>query len=182
MRAFGILGALAGAAVMSASAPSQAAGPPPNGGTIFVTATNARDDDDTSTRMSANAASKALETKGFIRFDDPGHAAYVADVTVRRTDVGTGQEKVHAGSASILGGGVSVPFSTGQSRLVPLERTEVAISIHRRGEQSVLWHGAAVTVRVAGSRDGAADTVASVLSAAALWAYPREAAEVVGVP
>jgi hypothetical protein len=177
-----ILDLVTGLALMLTSGPLLAAGPPPNGGTVFVTATNARDGDDTPTQISADAVSKALGAKGFTFLDEPGHAAYVADVIVRRTDVGTGQERVHAGGASMMGSGVSVPFSTGQSRFVPLERTEVEIRIRRRGETTAIWRGAAVTVRSEGSPDGAAENVALALSAAALRMYPRELADTVGVP
>lgn len=182
MRTGNILIGLAATALALVAAPTLAAGPPPNGGTVFVTAANARDGDDTSTQMSLNAASSALGTKGFTFLDDPDHAAYVADVVVIRTTVGTGQERVPAGAAAVMGTGVSVPFSTGQSRFVPLQRTEVDISIRRRGEASALWHGAAVTVRSVGARNGGADTVASALTAAALNIYPRQASEAVGVP
>lgn len=173
---------LAGVALMLAASPSLSAGPPPHGGTVYVNAATAPNGDETAARMSINAASTALGAKGFTFLDDPDHAAYVADIVVSRTNVGTGQERVSAGAATMMGAGVSVPFSTGQSRLIPLERTEVEIRIRRRGDPAVLWHGAAVTVRAAGARAAAADTVVSTLSAAALRPYPVQSAEVVGVP
>ncbi len=175
-----ILGVLTGVALTLT--PLVPAGPPAHGGTVFVAAANAREGDETSTQMSANAASAALGAKGFTFLDDPNHAAYVADVVVSRTDVGTGQERIHASRASMMGTGVNVPFATGQSRLVPLERTEMSISIRRRGETRALWHGAAVTIRSASAPAGAAETVASALSAAALRIYPAESPEPVGVP
>ena len=182
MSAHKILRVLTSMALVLASGTLSAAGPPLNGGTVFVTAKNADEGDDTSMQMSFKAASKALALKGFTFLDDPDHAAYIADVVVRRVDVGTGQERVHAGSASMMGAGVNVPFSTGQSKLVPLQRTELEISIRKRGETNPVWHGAAVTVRIAGSREGDAENVVSTLSAAALQNYPRQASEAVGVP
>lgn len=182
MRVRGISAFLTGIALVLTPARLLSAGPPPRGGTIFVTAANASPGDDTSTQVAIAAVSASLGAKGFVFLDDPGHAAYLADVTVSRTDVGTGQERVPAGRPAVMGTGVSVPFSTGQTRLVPLERTELRIRIHRRGEPQAVWSGAAVTVRSAGARDGRADTVASALGAAALGAYPRQSAEVVGVP
>ena len=182
MRVEKVLAVLTVAVIMLTPGPSWSAGPPPHGGTVFVGAANAREDDHTSTQLSVNAATTALGNKGFVFLDDPGHAAYAAEVVVNRTDVGMGQEKVPAGRASMMGAGVTVPFSTGQSRVVPLVRTEVEITIRRRGDSAALWHGSAVTVRSLGSRGGADDTVLSVLTTAALAIYPREATEPVGVP
>lgn len=182
MRMGMVSAALAGGMLMAGPGALRAAGPPPGGGTVFVTAENASEADPTPTQTAVNAATAALGAKGFTFLEDPGHAAYVADVVVSRTDVGMGQEKVHAGAAAVMGTGVSVPFATGQSRLVPLERTEMDIRIRRRGEKETIWYGAAVTVRSAGAADGTPERVASVLSAAALRLYPRQSAETVGVP
>ena len=155
---------------------------PPSGGTIVISSRTANGDDATSLPLFENAAARALGTKGFTILDDPAHAAYVAEVTITRTEVGTARTKVPVGSPSYTGAGISIPFSIGQSRLVPLERTELAMRIRKRGDQTAVWHGAALTIRPEGSPYEAVETVAAALSEAALRIYPGEAAGIVGVP
>lgn len=136
-----------------------------------------------------NAAGEALGAKGFTILLDPGHAAYVAELTLTRIDVGTGSAKAGVGSSTVapstsgsVGGGVTVPLSTGKSRLVPLQRIRLEIRIRKRGEEATVWEGAAVTIRAAGTRKGADDMVASNLSEAVLRSYPARIGGVVGVP
>jgi len=136
-----------------------------------------------------NAAGEALAAKGFTILPGLGHAAYVAELILSRVDVGTGSAKVVAGNSAMLpnmsgsvGAGVMVPFSIGKSRLVALQRIRLEMRIHKRGEAAILWSGAAITVRGAGTRKGADERVASDLSEAVLRSYPAEAGDVVSVP
>ncbi|RYY05478.1 MAG: hypothetical protein EON55_26480 [Alphaproteobacteria bacterium] len=77
---------------------------------------------------------------------------------------------------------MNIPISKGKPVLVALQRTLVEIRMRRRGEQAVLWHGAAVTVRSTGATDGTADQVAFALSQAALSSYPTQTAGVISIP
>lgn len=129
-----------------------------------------------------DATSNTLGEKGFTILDDSEHSAYVAEIAVSRTEVGTAPAKIRAGKAAMAGAGVIVPFSSGQYKLVPLVRTLLEIGIRRRGEQGVVWHGAAVTVRSAASQTGTSDGLASALTAAALRSFPRTSAEIASVP
>jgi hypothetical protein len=58
----------------------------------------------------------------------------------------------------------------------------VEIRLRRRGEQAVLWHGAAVTIRSTSAPDGSADQVAFALSQAALSSYPTQTAGAISIP
>ena len=138
-----------------------------------------------------NAAGEALGAKGFTILPEPGHSAYVAELTLTRTDIGTSTAKALIGSSSTVtpgvvpgavGGGVTVPLATGKSRLVSLQRIRLEMRVRKRGEQVALWTGAAMTVRAAGTRKGADDMVASDLSEAVLRSYPATIGGVVTVP
>ncbi len=130
-----------------------------------------------------DAASAALTAKGFTIFDDPAHAAYLAELTLSRAGVGTGLGKdPHGASVGVVGTGVVVPLSAGASSVVTLQRTRLEIRIRKRADGSVVWDGAAVTVRGVDTRKGTDQMVASDLSAALLHSYPAEPKEVVGVP
>lgn len=168
---------------------SLAAAVPPGGGTASIEPKTADGDYDPALPSFVNAASDALAAKGFTILEDD-HAAYVVELILSRAEVGTGTAKVPAGRAGTMpggaggsvGAGVVIPFSTGQSRLVPLQRTRLEMRIRKRGETAVVWDGAAVTVRAAGTRKGADDLVAADLSKAVLRLYPAEPEGVVGVP
>jgi len=162
---------------------------PPMAGTVSVEAAA----DDTSMNPAlpafAKAVGEAFETKGFTVLEQPGHAAFVVEIRLRREEVGTGRAKVETSGASVMGGapnsvglGVRVPLPTGKSTLVPLERTRLEIQVHKRGENAAAWQGAAITVRGAGTKRGADAVVAADLSAALLRAYPNQPEDVIGVP
>lgn len=163
---------------------------PPDGGTISIEPKTGDGDYDSAMPAFVNAASDALAAKGFTILEDPGHSAYVVELILSRDAVGTGSAKVPVGRASgggggpgaSVGAGVVIPFSTGASALVPLLRTRLEMRIRKRGADGVVWDGAAVTVRAAGTRKGAEALVASDLSAALLRSYPAEPEGVVGVP
>ena len=160
-----------------------AATPPPSGGTVSIQPRTADGDYDASLRTFADATAEALASRGFTILDDPGHAAWEVDLTLSRVEVGTGLAKVPVDRASVSpAGGITVPLSTGQSKLVPLVRTRLELRVHRRGEAGTVWDGAAVTVREAGSRKGDDHAVATDLSRALLRSYPAEPEAVVGVP
>lgn len=130
-----------------------------------------------------DAASEALTAKGFTIFDDPSHAAYLAELTLSRAAVGTGLGRDPQGaSAGMAGTGVVVPLSTGQSSVITLERTRLEMRIRRRADGGIVWTGAAVTVRGTDTRQGNAQKVAADLSEALLHSYPSEPGNIVGVP
>jgi len=163
---------------------------PPAGGTISIEPKTADGDYDSSVASFVNAAREVLAAKGFTILEDSGHAAYVAELTLGRVEVGTGTAKASAGSTGVMPGGASgsvgagvvIPLPTGKSRLVPLQRVRLELRIRKRGTDGTVWDGAAVTVRAAGTKKGADDVVASDLSQALLRSYPAEPEDVVGVP
>jgi len=163
---------------------------PPAGGTISIEPKTANGDYDASLPAFVNAASDALAAKGFTTLEDPGHAAYVAELTLSRTEVGTGTAKASTGRSDVMpggaggsvGAGIVIPLPTGKSRLVALQRIRLELRIRKRGEDGIVWDGAAVTVRAADTKKGADAVVASDLSQALLRSYPAQPEDVVGVP
>jgi hypothetical protein len=183
-----IVAAAIGLAGISTALP--AASPPPDGGTISIEKKVVEGDDSPATPMFVDAAGEALAEKGFTILQDPGHAAYVAELTLRRVEVGTGSAKVRAGSGTTMpggahgsvGAGVVIPLSTGKSTLVPLHRIELDMRIVKRGEDAVIWHGSAVTVRAAAPGKDADEAAVRDLSKALLRSYPVESEGAVSIP
>lgn len=175
-----IMKALMSATLTSASAAAVQASPA-DGGTVAITAPPTSDGEPSAT-ISIDAAGKAFGLRGFTILNDPAHAAYVAEVITTRAAVGTVVAQGRAGRPLATGGGVNIPISKGKPVLVALQRTLVEIRMRRRGEQAVLWHGAAVTVRSTGATDGTADQVAFALSQAALSSYPTQTAGAISIP
>lgn len=162
---------------------SWAASPPPNGGTIAIEPRTGDGEYDPSMPSFVSAATAALNAKGFTILDDPNHTAYVGELTLSRTAVGTGFGKDRGGAnVGVAGTSVVVPFSTGQSSVVTLERTRLELRIHKRGEDGTVWDGTVVTVRATGTKKGTDDAVATDLSQALLQIYPTVPTEVVGIP
>jgi hypothetical protein len=156
---------------------------PPTGGTVVIQPKTADGADDPSLPSFADAASAALTAKGFTIFDDPAHAAYLAELVLSRATVGTGLGKNPNGhSADIIGTGVAVALPTGNSSVTTLERTQLEIRIRHRVDGSIVWDGTAVTVREAGTRKGTIQAIAGDLSKALLESYPVEPGGVIGVP
>jgi hypothetical protein len=172
---------LALAPLICGAAPAAAA--PPSGGTIAIQPRTADGDYDPSMHVFADAVSAVLTAKGFTVLDPTMHTAYVAEMTLDRAGVGTGLGKDPGGaSVAVAGTGLVVPFSTGNSNVVTLQRTRLELRIRKSGDQSTAWDGTAVTVRATGARKGSDETVASDLSAALLHDYPIQPSDVVGVP
>jgi len=167
-----------------------AAADPPAGGTISIQRKTADGEYESSMPAFVNAATEALAAKGFTILEDPGHAAYVGELTLSRAEVGTGTAKASkgrtdampGGAGGSVGAGVIIPLPTGKSRLVPLQRVQLELRIRKRGEDGIVWHGAAVTVRAGGTKKGADEVVAADLSNALLRSYPAVPEDVVGVP
>lgn len=177
-------------AALMALSPLGAQTPAPDGGTISF---ETKADDvvgATAAAVFANAAGDAFAARGFTVLPDPGHAAYVVQLIIHRADVGTGavkapHEKVSAapgGAYGSVGAGVTIPLSTGKSTLVALQRTELEMRMTKRGAGGMVWHGAAVTVRPARTREGADEAVSRALSEAIVSAYPTQREGIVGVP
>jgi hypothetical protein len=184
MKAYtGWIAGLALAAASLSAGTVRAADPPPHGGTITIYPKTASGDYDPSLTTYANAAREALTDKGFTTLEDPAHTLYVAELTLDRAAIGTGFTKDRGGaSASVAGTAVVVPFSTGQSKAVTLQRTRIEIRIKTRGDGAVVWDGSAVTVRPSGTAKGNDATVAADLSRALLSGYPEQPEDTVGVP
>jgi len=168
--------------------PSQAAAPPTSG-TLSIEAQAAEPDLAASMPAFVEAIGDALTSRGFTLLEEPGHAAFVVEIGVTRDQVGTASTKVPASHAQVLPGGspavgvgVVVPFPTGRSTLVPLQRTRLDIRLRKRGEDGVSWQGAAVTVRAARTAKGGDKAVAADLAQAILRAYPTQPEDVIGVP
>jgi hypothetical protein len=158
------------------------AAPAPRGGTIAVMPPAAIDPGDRVTATVIREVATALGTKGFTLLGDPAHAAYIADVSVERTDIGTSTMTRGAGRALPTGAGVSIPLSSRGSVLVPLQRITVQVRIRRRGDQAVLWHGGAVSVRSGGMDGRGTGELSSSLSQAAMSSYPAQAMEMISIP
>lgn len=163
---------------------------PPTGGTISLELQNEPTEPGTPPPAFLEAIGHALEDKGFTVLEQPGHAAFVAEIGISQVEVGTGSAKVPTTGSAVMPGdspgsvgvGIRIPLPTGKSTLVPLERTRLEIRIRKRGEQDDLWQGAAVTVRAAGTPQGRDATVASDLAEAILRDYPTQPEGLIGVP
>ena len=157
----------------------------PTGGTISVSMREDASGQAGASDAFVDAATIALSDKGFTLLDD-GHAALVMELTIRSTDVGTGTGPVDKSSSDLAAGGVrgavgshfTLPVPSGKTRLVALQRMELEMRLHKRGDEAVLWRGSAVTVRP----EGNSTAVASALCNALLRAYPEQSEAVIGVP
>ncbi|WP_442681372.1 hypothetical protein ACSBM8_09480 [Sphingomonas sp. ASY06-1R] len=182
----GLIGAIALAALPSALSAAPA---PPAGGTISIAPKTADGDYDAALSSFVEATTEALGEQGFTILD-ADHAAYSADLILSRADVGTGTAKVPRDRASgepggafgSVGVGVRIPLPTGKSNIVPLQRTRLELRIRKRGTPDIVWNGAAVTVRAAGTPKGADARVAADLSNALLRSYPLQPPTDIGVP
>ena len=136
------------------------------------------------------AVGNALAQREFMLIDGAGHARLVADLTLKRTEIGTTTEKVPVSGASLIkggnltrvGGGVNIALPTSKSKTVPLQQTRLDVRIRKRGENTVLWHGAALTVRPANGHEGQDSAVATDLSAAIFSNYPAQSEDVASIP
>lgn len=181
--------AAAAAALAFAWGGALPAASPPTAGTVSIEAKASAAELGASIPAFVGAMGQAFEAKGFTVLE-AGHAALAAELSVSREDVGTGSAKVPVdrsvitpgGAPGAVGAGITVPLPTGKSALVPLQRTRLELRIRKRGEDNVLWQGAAITVRPAGARKGQDAVVASDLAEALLRAYPAQPEDVVGVP
>jgi hypothetical protein len=165
------------------------AAPAPGGGTISIEPETPAEPGDRAAPVFAAAIGAALAEKGFTILQDPGHSAYVADLSVSRTDVGTGSAKVATRGGSVtpgasrgVGAGLSVPLPSGRERTVALQRIQLQLTIRRRGAPAVLWQGVAITVRAAGTEQGSSEQVAASLGEAVLRGYPNPPQGIVTVP
>jgi len=162
---------------------------PPTSGTLSIEADAADPDLAGSVPAFVEAAGDALTMRGFTLLEEPGHAAFVVEIGLTREQVGTASAKVPPSRAQVLPGaspatgvGVVIPFPTGKSTLVPLQRTRLDIRIRKRGEDGITWQGAAVTVRAARTAKGVDKAVAADLIRAILRNYPAQPEDVIGVP
>lgn len=177
------------AALALISAPPLVAAEPLTPGTMSIEASAAQPDLKAATPVFADAVGKAFETRGFTLLEGSGHAALVVELRLSRSDVGTGTAKVAASKASAgpggsegVGASLIIPLPTGKSRTVALQQTRLEVRVARRGDPQVIWQGAAVTVRPAGTRQGRDDAIATALSNAILRDYPAAPQDVVSVP
>lgn len=165
---------------------SLAAEPPPAVGTVSVEVSNDDNGLGDVANLFADAVSTVLAEKGFTLLDDPAHSAYVVKLSFSRAEVGTGPGRVGTGDPNItkggaqgsVGSGVRIPIRSGKWNLVALERTQVEMQFHRRGQDLEIWHGSAVTVRASDARDRAATDLCNAL----LRDYPAEPEGIISVP
>jgi hypothetical protein len=174
----------AGSAILALAAVADEAAPaaPRSGGTIAVRTIEEGGDDDPLKQISLDAVTAALGMKGFTILDDPDHAANIAEVVIKRTEVGSSLARGRVAPPIVTGMAVTIPTSRGKSVVVPMQRTELEIRVRRRGEQQPFWEGAAVTVRSADARNASAEQLATMLSQAAIGPYPSVVTSAISVP
>ncbi len=178
------------AILMAGSAVRLPAAEAPTSGTISVELGAVAQDVGPSVPAFVEAVGKVLADKGFTVIEGAGHARLVADIRLSRVEVGTGTTKVPVakssiapgGSPSRAGGGITVSLPTGKSRTVALQQTRLEICVKKQGEDNVIWHGAAITVRAADTREGQDAAVSSALAEAILRGYPTQSDDVVSIP
>lgn len=169
-------------ALLALTPAASLAASPPMEGTIAVEANSI----DAGQELFRDATASALADKGFTLLDGAGHAAFTMELAVSVTQVGTGDAKVATSSPKVINGGaagavgsaIKIPVPSGKSRLVALERTQLDMTLRKRGETDVIWRGSAVTVR----NSATAGNIAADLSNALLRQYPAESEAVTGVP
>lgn len=159
---------------------------PPLEGTIAVVASRADGAQDASSDMFRDAAAAALAARGFTLLEGADHAAYQMELTFRVTDVGTGSARAAPESANATSGGVAgavgsvvkVPIPSRKSHHVALEKTQLEMTLRKRGEADPIWHGTAVTVRSAETPGKTATDLCDAL----IRAYPFQSDDIIGVP
>lgn len=184
------LAAFAVVLMTSFGAPGFAAtGAPPGGGTVSIERSHAETAPTPATVAVDDAVGGALGERGFTLLGDPGHSAYVVDLTLSRADAGTGSARVEKergtvtpGGVAGVGGGVTLPLGGSKTRTVSLEKVTLELWLRKRGSDAVLWHGVAVTVRAGGTQQGQDTTVAADLGRAMLRFYPNPPPGVVTIP
>lgn len=175
-------------AVLVASVAHSAA--PPLPGTISVEPAFVEPELGSSMPVFVEAVGKALADREFTLLAEPGHARFVADLKLIRVDVGTTTAKVSAarptavpgGDPSRVGGSLNFSLPTAKTKTVPLQQTRLEIRIRKRGEENVMWHGTAMTVRSPETPEGREAAVASDLSEAIFRTYPVQSENVISVP
>jgi hypothetical protein len=185
-RAFLAAGVLS---ISPASAWAQSAAYSLSPGTISIEVPDAAPDVRASVPTFVGAVEQALSARGFTTIEQPGHAGLVAALAVRRSAVGTVSAKVAPsrssaapGNAPGVGAGVSFALPSTKMRMVPLQQTRLELRIHKRGQDTVLWQGTAMTVRGAGTPKGNDEAVATDLIDALMRAYPAQPEDVISVP
>jgi hypothetical protein len=185
-RSWILASALALAATSGRSAPVASPLTPRN---ISVEAKEAGPELRASVPIFIDMVGEAFAAKGFTTIEAPGRAGLVADLILSRDRVGTGTAKVAragsgaaGGAGSAVGIGMNVILPTAKTRVVPLQLTRLEVRIHNRDEPGILWQGAAITVRPAGTPKGQDAAVASDLIAALLREYPATPESVISVP
>ncbi len=159
-------------------------------GTISVEPTATEPELRSSMPVFVEAVGKIFSAREFTLIEEAGHARFVADLSLSRVQVGTTTAKVAAsrpelipgGSPRKVGGSLSIPLPTAKSKTVPLQQTRLEIHIRKRGDENVIWHGAAITVRPADTAEGQDARVASDLSKAIFRDYPDQSDNVISVP
>ncbi|WP_311267378.1 hypothetical protein [Sphingobium sp. WCS2017Hpa-17] len=169
-------------ALMALAPALSLAATPPSEGTMAVDAKEI----DAGQDLFRDAAASALADKGFTLLDGAGHAAFRMELAVSVTEVGTVDAKVATTGPKVQNGGlmngvgsaVKIAVPTGKSRNVALERTQLDMTLRKRGETDILWRGSAVTVR----NSATPGNIAADLSNALLRQYPVQSEGVIGVP
>lgn len=163
---------------------------PAEPGSISVEPTAVEPSLKSSARAFVEAVGKALAAREFTLLEEAGHARFVAELKLTRVDVGTTAAKVPVagpsaqagGDPSQVGGSVSFSLPTAKTRTVPLHQTLLEVFIRKRGQQEVLWHGSAMTVRASDTGNGSDGSVATDLAEAIFRTYPAPSEGVISVP
>lgn len=163
---------------------------PSSPATISVEPGSVEPDLVSSTPVFVEAVGKALADREFTLLGEPGHARFVADLRLVRVEVGTTTAKVPVerptavagGFPTRVGGSLNFSLPTNKTKTMPLQQTRLEIRIRKRGEENVMWHGAAMTVRSPGTPEGKEAAVASDLSEAIFRNYPDQSETLISVP
>lgn len=159
-------------------------------GTISVETSSAHPAPDYSVAAFVDAVGEVLSNKGFTMLEGHGHARLVAELLLTQVEIGTTNAKIPpAGKSSIAGGGLAgvggsmvVPLPSGKLKVVGVLQTRLEVRIKRLGEDDILWKGAALTVRPAGSGNGQEKVVAADLAKAMFKTYPAQSERDITVP
>jgi len=187
-------GTIATLAMVLVAGPAFSAEPLPPG-TISVEPAAFEADVGSSMPAFVEAVGTALAAREFTLLGGTGHGRFVADLRLSRVEVGTTTAKVKTkpvafvpggtpfqANGSVVGGGLNFLLPTSKSKTVSLQQTRLEIRIMKRGENTVLWQGTAVTVRAANTLEGQDSAVASALSEAIFRSYPAQSDDPVSVP
>ncbi|MEJ7934599.1 hypothetical protein WG907_10055 [Sphingobium sp. AN558] len=164
-------------------------GDPARSGTIAVEELPGNPDISLEFRTYAAAVERELQGVGFTATQPGKPSTYVARVALRRAfrPTGYGTDKpvsvgvgggVGSGGYSGLGVGIGINLSGKPKDIVT---TELEVQIRRRGDQSTIWEGRAMTQAREGTPAAQPGIAAAKLAAALIGGYPGESGRTIRV-